>query len=119
MIVSNQFREYEPDYTKVQSGIQSIQFSKIFQLSNGPEYDRKIHGKYFDHKGRLKHSEPPTQGISFNEILKTLNDNKEFRKYEITDDTLKEDYEVYKTFNQRNLKIKAKELPKFVKFNQE
>ena len=54
MIVTNKFREYERDYTKVQSGIQNIKYQKMVQSSNGPEYDKKIHGILFDHKGRLK-----------------------------------------------------------------
>ena len=35
----------------------------------------------------------------------------EFRKYEITDDTMKDDYEVYKTFSQKAKDFKVKKLP--------
>ena len=116
-MVTNKFREYERDYTKVQSGIQNIKYQKMVQSSNGPEYDKKIHGILFDHKGRLKQPEAVTQGSGYQQILKTLNDNMEFRKYEITDDTMKDDYEVYKTFSQKAKDFKVKKLPKFDRFN--
>lgn len=119
VIIKNPNRDYEHDYSKVQSGIQNIRFSKMVQSSNGPEYDKKVHGMLFDHWGRLKNPDPVTQGRGFTEILKQLNENTEFRKYEITDDTLKEDYEVYVTFNKRAKDFKVKELPKFMRFDKD